>query len=157
MMTKGTFSLIAILMLGTVAPAMSAQSGSSVRAASTPRKGSPDFAGRDKKFAYLRSRIAAGLKEGANFSNHYTIIQIGCGSGCTNNLLVDRATGEVHEMPWGGEYQQMLTFKYSVRSNLITVTWTSSGNCFSQRARWTGNDFAIRTAPSVVADTECRF
>lgn len=116
----------------------------------------PDFAGRDKAYSYLRTRIHEGMREGANFNGHYTIVRIGCGSGCSNNLLVNRKTGQIHPIPFGGEDQQMLTFRHSVRSDMLTAIWTDYEQCYSQQVRWNGSSFEVRTSSRVVAEDLCR-
>jgi hypothetical protein len=47
----------------------------------------PDFKGRDREFNRFRTRIRNGMKEGPNFASHYSLVQIGCGTGCTFALV----------------------------------------------------------------------
>lgn len=115
----------------------------------------PDFAGRDKKFAYLRTRIIAGLWEGPNFARKYTILTLGCGTGCTYNLMVDTKTGAVSEVPYGGEKQQMLTLRYRRNSDLLIATWFDGDLCVEQLARWNGRAFEISESPKGRPDQVC--
>ena len=55
----------------------------------------PDFRGRDRQFADYRTRIRDGLKAGPNFADHYTVIQFGCGTGCSCVYVADNRTGKV--------------------------------------------------------------
>jgi hypothetical protein len=116
----------------------------------------PDFKGRDKQFAYLKTRILEGLRQGANFARHYTIVGMGCGTGCSSNLMIDRRTGEVSRVPYGGELQQMLTLRHQSSSNLITATWFDDDLCVLQEARWDGAAFDIDAAPRGQSDATCR-
>lgn len=108
----------------------------------------PDFAGRDHKFAYLRTRIVTAMRNGANFAHHYTIVEVGCGSGCTNNLIVDRNTGLVSNVPYGGEKQNMLTLRYRLDNNLLVASWFDGDLCVAQQAHWNGRAFEISDSPN---------
>jgi hypothetical protein len=116
----------------------------------------PDFAGRDRKLSMYRTRILEGLRdEGANFAGHYTIIRMGCGTGCTSNTLADRVSGEVSYLPYGGEEMQMLTLRHSVTSNTIDASWFADGVCMVQQASWTGATFAFGKEPRSSPDSSC--
>lgn len=108
---------------------------------------SPDFSGRDKSFSYMRSRIMEGLRSGPNFSNNYTIIRTGCGTGCTSNYIVDRRTGKVFNIPWGGEIYNMLNLRFNLKSNQITAAWFDGDMCTSQTGRWNGSAFELTSSP----------
>ncbi|WP_375289607.1 hypothetical protein [Qipengyuania sp.] len=136
----------------TVAGAPPAQA----QASASPDYQAPDFTGRDRAYSYLRTRILEGMHEGVNFNGHYTIVRIGCGSGCSNNLLVNRRTGQIHPIPFGGEEQQMLTLRHSVRSDMLTAVWTDYEACYLQQVRWNGAGFEVRSSPRVVSEELCR-
>ncbi len=36
----------------------------------------------------------------ANFAGHYTLVSNGCGTECQLNLLIDRHTGKIHDVPF---------------------------------------------------------
>lgn len=115
----------------------------------------PDFSGRDKKFAYMKTRIVEGLKAGPNFAGHYTIIRAGCGTGCTSNLMVDRTTGRVIDVPYGGEIQQQLNLRYRVTANNIVASWFDGDLCVAQEARWNGSTFTLSQSPRGRPDSFC--
>lgn len=116
----------------------------------------PDFKGRDREFSMYRTRIVEGMREeGANFAGNFTIIRIGCGTGCTFNLAANRATGEVHDLPYGGEEQQMLSLRHSVDSNIVNASWFADGACVTQRARWTGSGFQVDGDPKSSLESVC--
>jgi len=116
----------------------------------------PDFTGRDKQFTYLRTRIITAMKAGANFAGHYTVVTIGCGTGCTYNLMIDRKTGAVGELPYGGEQQQQLKLRYGLKSNLLGATWFDGDLCVEQQAKWNGTAFEISDSPSGRPSEACR-
>lgn len=148
--------IIAALALGLGTIAISSTSSAHAQDFVSREYQAPDFAGRDKAYSYLRTRILEGMRQGANFNGHYTIVRIGCGSGCSNNLLVNRRTGQIHPIPFGGEEQQMLTFRHSVRSDMLTAIWTDYEECYSQQVRWNGSGFEVRSSPRVVPEDLCR-
>lgn len=148
--------IIAALALGIGIHAVASGSAANAQAYVSRDYQTPDFAGRERAYSHLRTRILEGMREGANFSGHYTIVRIGCGSGCSNNLLVNRRTGHIHPIPFGGEQQQMLTFRHSVRSDVLTATWTDYETCNSQQVRWNGSGFEARSSPRVVSEALCR-
>ena len=147
---------IAVLAMGLSTITISNVSSAQAQAFASQDYQAPDFAGRDKTYSYLRTKILEGMREGANFSGHYTIVRIGCGSGCSNNLLINRRTGQIDPIPFGGEEQQMLTFRHSVRSNVLTAVWTDYEECYSQEVRWNGSAFEVRSSPRVVPQKLCR-
>ncbi len=111
----------------------------------------PDYAGRDRKYSYLRTSINRELVKGVDFAGHYTIVTTGCGSGCTHNLLVDRTTGKITDIPYGGEEQQMLTLKYTRNSPRLIAMWQKDTDfCVAQRADWTGKGWTITAQPSPI-------
>lgn len=124
-------------------------------AKSVPVVAQPDFAGRDKQFSYLRTRIREALREDANFAGHYTIVTMGCGTGCTNNLMVDRKTGKVTNLPYGGEFQQMLTLRHRVDRASLVASWFEGQLCYVQEARWTGSGFIMSDEPRWKPDEVC--
>lgn len=85
----------------------------------------PDFKRRDREFNSFRTRIREGMREGPNFAGHYTLIQIGCGAGCSFAIVADNQTGRPASFPRGGEDNMYLTLDYSRDSRLVAVQWLS--------------------------------
>jgi hypothetical protein len=85
----------------------------------------PDFKRRDREFNSFRTRIREGMREGPNFAGHYTLIQIGCGAGCSFAIVADNQTGRPASFPRGGEGNMYLNLDYSRDSRLVAVQWLS--------------------------------
>lgn len=83
----------------------------------------PDFKGRDRDFNSFRTRIRNGLKSGPNFSNHFSLIQFGCGTGCSTVIVSDNNTGKPIGFPRGGEEHMYLSLKFRSNSRLIAAQW----------------------------------
>jgi hypothetical protein len=92
----------------------------------------PDFKGRDRQFNSFRTRIRDGMRQGPNFAGHYTLIQIGCGMGCSFAIVADNKTGRPASFPRGGEANMYLALNYSLESRLLAAQWFSydAGRCF---------------------------
>ncbi len=86
----------------------------------------PDFRGRDREFNSFRTRIRDGMREGPNFAGRYTLIQIGCGAGCSFVVLADNQTGRPASFPRGGEEHMYLSLDYSRDSRLVATQWLNS-------------------------------
>ena len=84
---------------------------------------SPDFKGRDKDFAHFKTRITDGMKAGVSFAGEYSVIQFGCGTGCTSVVVANNRTGELYSFPRGGEYNQALTLEFVANSSLVLARW----------------------------------
>jgi hypothetical protein len=72
----------------------------------------PDFRNRDHEFASFRTRIKGGVQQGVNFAGHYSLIQFGCGTGCTQVLVTDVSTGKVYSFPRGGDDNMYLELNF---------------------------------------------
>ncbi|PKA43196.1 hypothetical protein CWR43_14205 [Rhizobium sullae] len=94
----------------------------------------PDFSGRDKEFSNFRTRITNGMTDGPSFAGEYSVIQIGCGTGCSFAYIGNNRTGEVHELPVGGEGNMYLTLKYQLDSRLLVAQWGDydASKCYIQ-------------------------
>jgi hypothetical protein len=71
---------------------------------------------RNKDYRDYKTRINAGLKEGANFAGHYTVIRWGCGTECAVGLIVDTETGE-----YGASFQSCGSEGYRPDSSLFII------------------------------------
>lgn len=86
----------------------------------------PDFRGRDREFNSFRTRIRDGMREGPNFAGRYTLIQIGCGAGCSFVILADNQTGRPASFPRGGEEHMYLSLDYRRESRLVAAQWLNN-------------------------------
>lgn len=87
----------------------------------------PDFRGRDREFNSFRTRIRDGMREGPTFAGRYTLIQIGCGAGCSFVILADNQTGRPVSFPRGGEEHMYLSLDYRRDSRLVAAQWLDNG------------------------------
>ncbi|WP_426237544.1 hypothetical protein [Pararhizobium sp. DWP1-1-3] len=85
----------------------------------------PDFKARDAKFNSFRTRIRNALNGGLNFAGEYSVVQIGCGKGCTFVVVASNRTGQPFNFPRGGEDSMYLSLKYQLSSRLFTTQWAS--------------------------------
>jgi hypothetical protein len=93
----------------------------------------PHFSGRDKDFAQFRTRIRDGMRNGPNFAGRYSVIKIGCGTGCRFYIIGDTATGSLRDFPLGGEEYGHLDLYYSLHSALIVAVWDDyDRQCFQE-------------------------
>lgn len=92
----------------------------------------PDFEGRDRDYSDFRTRIREGLKTGTNFAGDLSVIQIGCGGGCSFVLAASNRTGKVMSFPRGGEENLYLSLKFQPDSRLMIAQWASyePNGCF---------------------------
>lgn len=100
----------------------------------------PDFRGRDRDYATYRTRISEGIKAGPNFAGRYSLVQIGCGTGCRFVLLADVSTGKVYNFPLGGEEYLNLDLNYQLQSSMIIARWEGQ-KCFQEYFIWKGERF----------------
>lgn len=103
----------------------------------------------------LRTRIREGWGTEPTFANRYVIIRVGCGTGCTGNIVGDHRTGELYPLGLGGEGYDQLQLKFDNASNRLTARWgdIETQTCITQRYRWNGTDLvefsARETTPRV--------
>jgi hypothetical protein len=65
-------------------------------------------------------------KQPLNFSDKYTLVEVGCGTGCSEFCLIDRSTGKVHPgmsvaMDFPKDYKGLAGFEYRRDSRLLIV------------------------------------
>jgi hypothetical protein len=65
-------------------------------------------------------------KQALNFSDKYTLVEVGCGTGCSEFCLIDRSTGKVHPgmsvtMDFPKHYEGLAGFEYRRDSRLLIV------------------------------------
>ncbi|WP_159078572.1 hypothetical protein [Sphingobium yanoikuyae] len=115
----------------------------------------PDFRGRDRAYSSFRTRIIDGMMNGPNFSGHYSIIEIGCGTSCMIAYVADISTGKVYDFPYGGEQYYMMSLKYSSTKNFTEVQWIENLEyCIKENLKWTGSTF-VKLTHNVLNKSEC--
>ena len=92
----------------------------------------PDFRGRDHDAATFRTRITDSMRDGAKFAGKYSVITIGCGTGCRFNFVADLTNGRVIGFPLGGEDYGHLDLFYKLDSSLIIAVWDDAPETCSQ-------------------------
>lgn len=118
----GALCLVAFPLSASALDKLSFQKYPSVR----PYKGKaaqPDFLHKDKDFANFKTRILSGMKNGVTFAGEFSVIQFGCGTGCSNVIVANNRTGRLFSFPRGGETNQALTLKFQPNSKLMLARW----------------------------------
>ncbi|WP_245586687.1 hypothetical protein [Pleomorphomonas oryzae] len=92
----------------------------------------PDFKGRDRDFNTYRTRIRDGMRVGPNYAGQYSVIQIGCGTGCSFVIVGDNQSGRPMNFPRGGEDNMYLQLQFRLDSRLLAAQWANydSGKCY---------------------------
>ncbi len=83
----------------------------------------PDFTYASAIYSIFEAPIKEQLRQAPSFAGEFSIVQIGCGTGCSNVAVVNHRTGEVFGFPRGGEYNQGLEVQYNIDSRLVLVRW----------------------------------
>lgn len=83
----------------------------------------PDFAHASAIYSIFEAPIKEQLRQAPSFAGEFSIVQIGCGTGCSNVAVVNHRTGEVFGFPRGGEYNQGLEVQSDIDSRLVLVRW----------------------------------
>ncbi|MGB8290818.1 MAG: hypothetical protein WCE42_23460, partial [Rhizobium ruizarguesonis] len=94
----------------------------------------PDFSRSNAHFRDFRTRIRQGMAGGPGFAGEYSVIQFGCGTGCSAVIVASNKTGQPYSFPRGGEDNMYLTLKYQLDSRLMVAQWGSydSGKCIME-------------------------
>ncbi len=115
----------------------------------------PQFDGAQKDFRSFRTRIKTAVTEGPVFAGHIAIAQFGCGTSCRSGLAIDLSTGNIVNLPLGGEQYPGSEWQVQKDSRLIKVIWSdfdADPKCHGQGYfEWNGSDFkqlAITDFPS---------
>ena len=92
------------------------------------------------KWSNYRTTIMEGWSTEPTFGDRYVVIRMGCGTGCTFNIVGDHKTGRIYNLGLGGEDMQMLDIQFSNRNNQIKAQWENSetNSCVRQTFVWTG-------------------
>lgn len=117
----------------------------------------PQFKGRDKKYAEFRTRIREGVKKGPNFGGTYSIVEIGCGTGCLFAFVANNRTGEVFDFPLGGENNYQMQLLYKLDSTLIVAQWmdTESSQCVLEFLVFNDSDYEMLGRFALGNDKKC--
>ncbi len=117
----------------------------------------PDFKGRDRQFNSFRTRIRDGMRQGPNFAGHYTLIQIGCGTGCSFTIVADNKTGRPASFPRGGEANMYLALDYRLESRLLAAQWFSydAGRCFLEYFDFDRDEWKLLTKADIGNSDTC--
>jgi len=83
----------------------------------------PNFEGDQSDYANYRTVITERASNGPNFAGRYTLVELGCGTGCRWAVAVDLADGNIIDFPLGGEEHLYLTLRYTRSSKLLSATW----------------------------------
>jgi hypothetical protein len=111
----------------------------------------PDFEGRDAWAARYRTMIRQGVEDGPDFAGHWSLVQVGCGTGCSNTYMVDHATGEALPFPYGPE-RNGVGLVHDVTSRLVRVSWLrADGLCERHGLVWEGGRFRMVEQQSYAA------
>lgn len=130
----------------------------------------PDFEGREAAFRSFRTRITDGMKAGPNFNQHFSVIEIGCGTSCRFAYVGDNQTGEVFSFPYGGEEHYAMDLEYGLRSNELLVSYldyseyydaregeSDTKKCVARKLGWSGTEFESIDTVKVPVDDETYF
>lgn len=71
---------------------------------------------------HYRTKLRNGLKKGANYNGHYSIVTHGCGSNCQANWIIDVTNGKVI-----GNFGTTAGAKYRLDSRLIIAEAVENG------------------------------
>lgn len=117
----------------------------------------PQFKGRDKAYRNFRTRIHEGLEAGPNLAGEYSVIQFGCGSGCSSAFVASNRTGQVFDFPRGGENAMYLTLQNSRDSRLLIAQWAGGDDnaCQIEFYEWKGDKANLISTRKVGVTDEC--
>lgn len=127
------------------------------RVGMTGKTALPDFRNRDREFNSFRTRIREGMQKGPNFAGHFTVIQFGCGSGCSGVVVGDNRTGRPVRFPRGGEDNMYLDLQFRLDSRLIAAQWLDydANRCFIEFFDFDRGAWNVVSKMSVGATDAC--
>lgn len=105
-------------------------------------------------WSYYRTKIQEGWRFEPTMGGRYVVIRMGCGTGCTINLVGDHRSGNIFHLGLGGEEMQSLELKFDDSSTQVQAQWLDTGKdaCQLQTYDWTG----IRLVPVSQVETYSR-
>lgn len=114
----------------------------------------PDFKKRDRDFNMYRTRIRDGMREGPNFAGKYSLVQIGCGTGCSFVIMGDNKTGRPSNFPRGGEDNLYLQLKFSLNSRLLAAQWFGD-KCYFEFFEYDGKNWKTLSKTDIGSQDAC--
>lgn len=114
----------------------------------------PDFKKRDRDFNMYRTRIRDGMRQGPNFAGRYSLIQIGCGTGCSFVIVGDNKTGQPSNFPRGGEDNLYLQLKFSLNSRLLATQWFGD-RCYREFFEFDGQTWRTISKTDIGSQETC--
>ncbi len=69
-----------------------------------------------KGAATYSTKLAEGAKKGPNFAGRYTVVEIGCGTQCIQNWIIDAQSGKIYD-----QFFSVIGTKYRLDSTLMIV------------------------------------
>lgn len=115
----------------------------------------PDFSGAQKAYRTYRTRIRNGMRQGPDFAGRYSVIQIGCGTGCSFVYIGNNSTGKVYDFLRGGDENVYLNLLYRIDSNLLVSQWSDFKKCFIEYFYWSGDKFTLLKKTEVGPTESC--
>jgi hypothetical protein len=116
----------------------------------------PQFKGRDKDWRDFRTRIKEGMAEGAAYAGEISVIQIGCGTGCSSITLGNVKTGKLYDFPRGGEDSMYLQVKTKPTSKLLAAQWQGDDGCHLEYYVWTGKGLKKIKGSKLPSEESCQ-
>jgi hypothetical protein len=90
--------------------------------------------------------IMDGVRGGQAFAGRLAISQFGCGTDCSTGYVIDLGTGQVFDLPVGGEDEPDLNLQYVKDSALMRANWIgpaeTGGGCVYEDFLWAGRAFS---------------
>lgn len=83
----------------------------------------PDFQGRQRSFRSYRTRISEAVDEGPVFAGNVALAVMGCGTDCSMGYAIDLDSGNIVDLPVGGERTPDLALDYRRDSRLLKAAW----------------------------------
>lgn len=97
------------------------------------QRGIPDFEGRDAWARSFRTRIRNALTGEPAFGGHYAMALFGCGAGCQMGFGADMRSGEVIELPFGGDRTPELAVFVTQTSDFMRIVHLADSYVCTQR------------------------
>jgi hypothetical protein len=84
----------------------------------------------------FRSRIREAWSAEPNFGGAGAVVRWGCGTSCSSGVLIDGETGQVYDLPLGGEDFPETSVEHERGSLLLRATWRDGDECVFEAFHW---------------------